>query len=96
MTLMINNCLNHLAISSVSAGDEETDWHAELRGAIAAEQGTDSVPHGSMGVTGFMPSASPAWRDADFRAQPPAGAPYSSQGYGGQQPDINEQGWLPR
>ena len=52
--------------------------------------------HTGMGVTGFMPSASPAWRDADFKAQPPAAAPPHTYGYNRQQPDVNEQGWLPR
>lgn len=82
----------------ISAGDDETDWHSDLRTAIAAEQGTDGAVHGGSGtqVIGFLPSADPAWRDADFKAQPVAGAPFTSYGYNSQQPDINEQGWLPR
>ena len=77
---------------SIIAGDDDTDWHTELRTAIAAEQGTDTVQHGSMGMTGFMPSANPAWRDADFQTQQQR----NSHGCANQQPDINEQGWLPR
>ena len=50
-----------------------------------------SGPHAS----GFLPSADPPWRDADFKPQPAAGAPFTSYGYN-TQPDINEQGWLPR
>ena len=73
------------------AGEDDTDWHAELRSAIAAEQGTDASMQGGMGMMGFMPSANPAWRDADFRTQ--QSRPYA---YGNQQLDINEQGWLPR
>jgi len=81
---------------SNTAGEDDTDWHSELRTAIVAEQGTDDAMQGSMGMTGFMPSANPAWRDADFRTQQqpiPYGNSYS---YGNQQPDITEQGWLPQ
>ena len=67
------------------------DWHAELRTAIAAEQEADAGMMGGGGMAGFKPSASSAWRDADFRSQ--QGMQYN--GYG-TQPDINEQGWLPR
>ena len=54
--------------------------------------------HGGSGthVTGFTPSADPAWRDADFRERPKAGAPVTSYSYNSRQPDINEQGWLPK
>jgi len=79
---------------SIIAGEDDTDWHSELRTAIAAEQGTDAGAQGSLGMAGFMLSANPAWRDADFRTQQPP--PYNSYGYANQQPDINEQGWLPR
>ena len=83
--------------SSIAAGEDETDWYSELRNAIAAEQGTDSAVQGSAGMTGFTPSANHAWRDADFRAQHPDGrALNGNHGYSNQQPDINEQGWMPR
>lgn len=72
-----------------SVGEEDDmDWHKELRTAIAAEQEADAAMGGSGGMAGFKPSASSAWRDSDFQ-----------QGlqYGGYtQPDINDQGWLPR
>lgn len=78
----------------IGAGEDETDWYSDLRTAIAAEQGTDggSGPHAS----GFLPSAAPPWQNADFTLQPAAGAPSTSLGYNSHQPDINEQGWLPR
>ena len=68
------------------------DWHAELRSAIAAEQGTDAMAAAS-GIPGFKPSASTAWRDSEFARQQNAPAPYNPYGH---QQDINEQGWLPR
>lgn len=82
----------------ISAGEDDIDWHSDLRSAIAAEQGTDGAMHGGSGthITGFTPSADPAWRDADFRERPQAGPPVTSYGYNSRQPDINEQGWLPR
>ncbi|KAL0031294.1 hypothetical protein WJX79_001058 [Trebouxia sp. C0005] len=90
----VHDRMQHLQSRGRPQGEDDTDWHSELRTAIAAEQGTDAAPQGSTGMTGFMPSANPAWRDADFRTQQPPS--YNSYGYANQQPDINEQGWLPR
>ncbi|KAL3157182.1 hypothetical protein ABBQ38_001421 [Trebouxia sp. C0009 RCD-2024] len=79
-------------------GEDETDWHSDLRTAIAAEQGTDGAMPGGSGphASGFPPSAAPPWQNADFKPQSAAGAPSNSYGYNSHQPDINEQGWLPR
>lgn len=76
---------------SCAGEDHDTDWHTELKTAIAAEQEADAAAMGGGGIAGFKPSASSAWRDADFRTQ-------QGMQYGGysNQPDINEQGWLPR
>ncbi|DBA68394.1 TPA: hypothetical protein ACH3X2_013697 [Trebouxia sp. C0005] len=80
-------------VSSSAASVHDRMQHLQSRGR-PQEQGTDAAPQGSTGMTGFMPSANPAWRDADFRTQQPPS--YNSYGYANQQPDINEQGWLPR
>lgn len=71
--------------------DEGMDWHAELRSAIAAEQGTDAGAAGG-GIQGFKPSASTAWRDSEFARQQHIPVPYNPYAH----QDVNEQGWLPR
>lgn len=72
-----------------SVGEEDDmDWHKELRTAIAAEQEADAAMVGGGGMAGFKPSASSAWRDSDFQQ----GLQYGDY----TQPDINDQGWLPR